>query len=198
MIGDTLDAGRITFNNTTYQANLLDSKPEFKDIWYVDYDDSTTPVTNVVYPTPFHLTSDGKKPDRQESLTADEITWWSNWVPTEFNRIHDEKHAAEAAVQRTADEELVAKFDNWQTNGNNKTTRDNLLIISDAYEMLDHLKSAGWSEWRQWLRDLPETSPDPLNIPFQDPPANANARVLKSFNNWKQRLGVAKGVKENL
>ena len=44
----------------------------------------------------------------------------------------------------------------------------------------------------------PSTSPDPLNIPFQDPPANANARVLKSFNNWKQRLGVAKGVKENL
>ena len=67
MIGDTLDAGRITFNNTTYQAYLLDSKPEFKDIWYVDYDDSTTPVTNIVYPTPFHLTSDGKKPDRQES-----------------------------------------------------------------------------------------------------------------------------------
>ena len=114
----------------------------------------------------------------------------------EYGDITAQKESAAAAVQRTADEELVAEFGDWTVN--NKVTRDNLLITSDAYEMLEHLKSAGWSDWRQWLRDLPNTNPDPLTIEFKNPPANANAAITRSFSNWKQRITFTKEIKEKL
>ena len=197
LIGANTSEGWIQSDGKSFGSlSLLGSKSEFDGIWKVEYDDSVTPVHNHVELTPLHLTPDNKKPTRAESLSDDEVTWWKNYVTTEVARLDQEKQAEVDALSRAQDQELVDRYSTW--NDNNRRTRDNLLITSDSYEMLTHLKSSGWSEWRQWLRDLPTTDPDVLNITFKDPPANANAMVLKSFNNWKQRIGVTKTAKENL
>ena len=197
LIGANTSEGWIQSDGKSFGSlSLLGSKSEFDGIWKVEYDDSVTPVHNHVELTPLHLTPDNKKPTRAESLSDDEVTWWKNYVTTEVARLDQEKQAEVDALSRANDQELVDRYSTW--NDNNRRTRDNLLITSDSYEMLTHLKSSGWSEWRQWLRDLPVTDPDVLNITFRDPPANANAMVLKSFNNWKQRIGVTKTAKENL
>ncbi len=197
LIGANTSEGWIQSDGKSFGSlSLLGSKSEFDGIWKVEYDDSVTPVHNHVELTPLHLTPDNKKPTRAESLSDDEVTWWKNYVTTEVARLDQEKQAEVDALSRANDQELVDRYSTW--NDNNRRTRDNLLITSDSYEMLTHLKSSGWSEWRQWLRDLPTTDPDVLNITFKDPPANANAMVLKSFNNWKQRIGVTKTAKENL
>lgn len=197
LIGANTSEGWIQSDGKSFGSlSLLGSKSEFDGIWKVEYDDSVTPVHNHVELTPLHLTPDNKKPTRAESLSDDEVTWWKNYVTTEVARLDQEKQAEVDALSRANDQELVDRYSTW--NDNNRRTRDNLLITSDSYEMLTHLKSPGWSEWRQWLRDLPTTDPDVLNITFKDPPANANAMVLKSFNNWKQRIGVTKTAKENL
>lgn len=197
LIGANTTEGLIQSDGKTFGSlPLLGSKSEFDGIWKVEYDDGVTPVHNHIELTPLHLTPDNKKPTRAESLSDDEVTWWKNYVTTEVARLDQEKQAEVDALSRANDQELVDRYSTW--NDNNRRTRDNLLITSDSYEMLTHLKSSGWSEWRQWLRDLPTTDPDVLNITFKDPPANANAMVLKSFNNWKQRIGVTKTAKENL
>ena len=198
LIGANSEEGWIISNGKTFgMLPLLGTKPEFDGIWKVEYDDNDpSKVHNHVELTPLNLTLDNIKPTRAESLSADEILWWKNYVTTEIARLDQEKQAEADAEQRANDQELVDRYSTW--NDNNRRTRDNLLITSDSYEMLTHLKSSGWSEWRQWLRDLPTTDPDVLNITFKDPPANANAMVLKSFNNWKQRIGVTKTAKENL
>ena len=198
LIGANSEEGWIISNGKTFgMLPLLGSKSEFDGIWKVEYDDNDpSKVRNHVELTPLNLTPDNIKPTRAESLSADEILWWKNYVTTELARLDQEKQAEAVAEQRANDQELVDKYSTW--NVNNRRTRDTLLINSDSYEMLTHLKSTGWSEWRQWLRDLPVTDPDVLDITFRDPPANANAMVLKSFENWKQRLGVAKTAKENL
>ena len=174
--------------------NLYGTKPEFDGIWAVEFDEDKG--LNYVELSPPELSPNGVRPTRAESLTATEITWWKNWTETTHNEETAKKLEAEQAQQRTADEELVAEFGDWTVN--NKVTRDNLLITSDAYEMLEHLKSEGWSDWRQWLRDLPTTNPDPLTIEFKEPPANANAAITRSFSNWKQRITLTKEVKEKL
>lgn len=197
LIGANTSEGWIQSDGKSFGSlSLLGSKSEFDGIWKVEYDDSVTPVHNHVELTPLHLTPDNKKPTRAVSLSDDEVIWWKNYVTTEVARLDQEEQAKADALSRASDQELVDRYSTW--NDNNRRTRDNLLITSDSYEMLTHLKSSGWSEWRQWLRDLPTTDPDVLNITFKDPPANANAMVLKSFNNWKQRIGVTKTAKENL
>ena len=198
LIGADTTEGWIQSDGKTFgMLPLLGSKSEFDGIWKVEYDDNDpSKVRNHVELTPLDLTPDNIKPTRAESLSDDEVTWWKNYVTTEVARLDQEEQVKADALSRANDQELVDKYGTW--NENNKRTRDSLLIHSDAYEMLTHLKSSGWSEWRQWLRDLPVTDPDVLDITFRDPPANANAMVLKSFENWKQRLGVAKTAKENL
>jgi len=198
LIGANSEEGWIISNGKTFgMLSLLGTKPEFDGIWKVEYDDNDpSKLHNHVELTPLNLTPDNIKPTRAETLSADEILWWKNYVTTEIARLDQEKQAEAVAEQRANDQELVDKYSTW--NVNNRRTRDTLLINSDSYEMLTHLKSTGWSEWRQWLRDLPVTDPDVLDITFRDPPTNANAMVLKSFENWKQRLGVAKTAKENL
>ena len=197
LIGANSEEGWIISNGKTFgMLPLLGSKSEFDGIWKVEYDDGVTPVHNHIELTPLHLTPDNTKPTRAESLSDDEVTWWKNYVTTEVARLDQEEQVKADALSRANDQELVDKYGTW--NENNKRTRDSLLIHSDAYEMLTHLKSSGWSEWRQWLRDLPETEPDPLTITFKEPPTNVNGIILKSFNNWKQRLGVTKTAKENL
>ena len=196
MIGSLPNDGFIMVDNKPAHGNLnlYGTKPEFEGVWLVEYDDDTN--LNYVELTPPDYAPNGVKPSREEKLTDTEITWWKNWVQYEYGDITAQKESAAAAVQRTADEELVAEFGDWTVN--NKVTRDNLLITSDAYEMLEHLKSAGWSDWRQWLRDLPNTNPDPLTIEFKNPPANANAAITRSFSNWKQRITFTKEIKEKL
>mgnify|MGYP001421514611 CR=1 FL=1 len=197
LIGANTEEGWIQTHDKTFgMLPLLGAHPEFDGIWKVEYDDTTGAVHNHVELTPLHLIADNTKPTRAETLSNDEIVWWKNYVTTEVARLDQEKQAEAAALSRANDQELVDKYSTW--NVNNKRTRDSLLINSDAYEMLTHLQSTGWHDWRQWLRDLPTTDPDVLSITFRDPPANANAMVLKSLNNWKQRLEVTKTAKENL
>tara|TARA_B100001778_G_scaffold75757_1_gene61023 strand:+ start:3974 stop:4582 length:609 start_codon:yes stop_codon:yes gene_type:complete len=197
LIGANTEEGWIQTHDKTFgMLPLLGAHPEFDGIWKVEYDDTTGAVHNHVELTPLHLIADNTKPTRAETLSDDEIVWWKNYVTTEVARLDQEKQAEAAALSRANDQELVDKYSTW--NVNNKRTRDSLLINSDAYEMLTHLQSTGWHDWRQWLRDLPTTDPDVLSITFRDPPANANAMVLKSLNNWKQRLEVTKTAKENL
>ena len=161
LIGADTTEGWIQSDGKTFgMLPLLGSKSEFDGIWKVEYDDGVTPVHNHIELTPLHLTPDNTKPTRAESLSDDEVTWWKNYVTTEVARLDQEEQVKADALSRANDQELVDKYGTW--NENNKRTRDSLLIHSDAYEMLTHLKSSGWSEWRQWLRDLPETEPDPL------------------------------------
>ena len=198
LIGANTEEGWIQTHDKTFgMLPLLGAHPEFDGIWKVEYDDNDpSKVHNHVELTPLHLRTDNTKPTRAETLSDDEIVWWKNYVTTEVARLDQEKQAEADALSRANDQELVDKYSTW--NVNNKRTRDSLLINSDAYEMLTHLQSAGWHDWRQWLRDLPTTDPDVLSMTFRDPPANANAMVLKSFDNWKQRLEVTKTAKENL
>tara|TARA_Y100001970_G_C13955700_1_gene710583 strand:+ start:252 stop:857 length:606 start_codon:yes stop_codon:yes gene_type:complete len=174
--------------------NFYGTKPEFDGIWKVEYDDDKG--LNYVELSPPEFSPNGVRPTRADSLTTTEITWWKDWVATIHNEETARKIEEEKVRQRAADEDLIAEFGDWTLN--NKVTRDNLLITSDAYEMLEHLKSEGWSDWRQWLRDLPDTNPDPLTIEFKEPPANANAAITRSFSNWKQRITFTKEVKEKL
>ena len=198
MIGHLPHEGFIMLDDKpTYGPfNLFGTLPEFEGIWMVDYDDTVNPVRNDVQLTPIEIATGGVKPDRATSLSATEITWWKNWVETTYQQESERRQAVEDAEQRAADESLISTFGDWTLN--NKATRDNLLINSDAYEMLEHLKSAGWSEWRQWLRDLPSTHPDPLTIEWKEPPSNVNSSVKRSFDNWKQRVTFTKEVKEKL
>ena len=197
LIGANTEEGWIQTHDKTFGSlPLLGTHPEFDGIWKVEYDDTTGAVHNHVELTPLHLRTDNTKPTRAETLSDDEIVWWKNYVTTEVARLDQEKQAEADALSRANDQELVDKYSTW--NVNNRRTRDNLLINSDSYEMLTHLQSTGWHDWRQWLRDLPATDPDVLSMTFRDPPANANAMVLKSFDNWKQRLEVTKTAKENL
>ncbi len=181
-------------NPTHGHLNLYGTKPEFDGVWMVEYDEAKG--LNYVELSPPEFSPNGVKPTRATSLTTTEITWWKDWVVTTHNEETARKIEEEKARQRAADEDLIAEFGDWTLN--NRVTRDNLLITSDAYEMLEHLKSEGWSDWRQWLRDLPNTNPDPLTIEFKEPPANANSSIRRSFSNWKQRITFTKEVKEKL
>ena len=68
-----------------------------------------------------------------------------------------------------------------------------MLTASDPYLLLSHLDSTGWEEWRQWVRDLPQTYDAPMNITtWSEPPANANDVVI---NNYSKFNATAKQLK---
>ena len=195
MLGDDPQDGFIILDDKppVGNLNLSGTKPEFENIWMVEYDDTITPVRNTLE---IKQRPDGSVPERDEFLSEDEIVWWKNWVVTEHDKALAEQEAEAVAQQRVADEELVAEFGVWDFN--NRCTRDNILGLSDAYETFDHLKTDEWIAWRQWLRELPTNNPDPLTITFQEPPSNVNSMIKRSWDNWKQRITLTKEVKEKL
>ena len=87
--------------------------------------------------------------------------------------------------QRRDDEEYMAPYIAWTPRS--KMSRDEMLTASDPYLLLSHLDSTGWEEWRQWVRDLPQTYDAPMNITtWSDPPANANDVVINNYSKFRR------------
>ena len=144
-------------------------------IWCMKYNDEIAPAVSNIE------TSDGDN----RPLTQEEITKYSALAETLYNECRDRVSAERAEEQRRDDEEYMAPYIAWTPRS--KMSRDEMLTASDPYLLLSHLDSTGWEEWRQWVRDLPQTYDAPMNITtWSEPPANANDVVTNNYGKFKR------------
>lgn len=181
MRGEGANDGQVAFNVDQLYINQ-DFSEDIEDyIWCMRYNDEIVPAVSVIE------TSDGDN----RSLTQEEVTKYSAIAETLYNKLRDQDLADRAAEQREDDEEYMAPYIAWTPRS--KMTRDEMLTASDPYLLLSHLDSSGWEEWRQWVRDLPQTYDAPMNITtWSEPPANANEIVTNDYNHFKRNCERAK------
>lgn len=202
IVGKERDDGLLTYGDNTFLHLPLieESAPEWKDIWAINYDDTVDPVLNDVEVTPPEALSDpsNNRPTRDLFMSPDEITFFNNWVETRATEQLGILQANADAEQTEQNELLLAKYGIWGIGHNNidsnRRNRDGLLMASDSYE-LPHLKTAEWDTFRQWLRNLPQTNPDPLTIQFPELPAGANQVLIIAYEKWRSRINKVIAIK---
>jgi len=175
MRGEGAQDGVVAFNSDECYINQDFSENIEDYIWCMKYNDEIAPAVSIVE------TSDGDN----RPLTQEEVTKYSALAETLYNECREHDLASIAAQQKKDDEEYMAPYIAWTPRS--KMSRDEMLTASDPYLLLSNLDSTGWEEWRQWVRDLPQTYDAPMNITtWNDPPANANDVVINNYSKFQR------------
>ena len=175
MRGNGAHDGVVAFNvdEPYYDEDFSEDIEDY--IWCMKYNDEIAPAVSNVE------TSDGDN----RALTQEEITKYSAIAERLYNEITERYAAEDAEEQKREDVEFMTPYLTWTTRA--KLYRDEILTASDPYLLLSHLDSTGWEEWRQWVRDLPQTYDAPMNITtWSEPPANANDVVINNYSKFKR------------
>ena len=175
MRGDGAHDGVVAFNvdEPYFDQDFSEDIEDY--VWCMKYNDEIAPAVSTIE------TSDGDN----RPLTQEELTKYSAIAERLYNEITERYAAADAEEQKREDVEFMTPYLTWTTRA--KLYRDEILTASDPYLLLSHLDSTGWEEWRQWVRDLPQTYDAPMNITtWIDPPANANDVVTNNYSKFKR------------
>ncbi len=201
IVGSEQGDGLLTYGANTFLHLPLveETDPEWNDIWAINYDDTVVPVLNDVEVSPPEAVADpsGGRPTRDLFLSADEITYFTNWVETKAASEIAVMQSNQDAITAEANDHILNKYKDWneyQGVDSNRMNRDLCLKESDCYE-LPHLKTAEWDTFRSWLRDLPTTNPDPLTINFVPLPVGANQILKRAYEAWRVRINQTIAIK---
>ena len=183
MRGNGAHDGVVAFNvdEPYYDEDFSEDIEDY--IWCMKYNDEIAPAVSNVE------TSDGDN----RALTQEEITKYSAIAERLYNEITERYAAEDAEEQKREDVEFMTPYLTWTTRA--KLYRDEILTVSDPYLLLSHLDSTGWEEWRQWVRDLPQTYDAPMNITtWSDPPANASDLVNTKYTKFRRNCETVKNL----
>ena len=184
MRGNGANDGVVSFGDNEYTYTKLDFSEDIDEqFWSIRYDDEVIPAINDAELSTMH----------HRPLDQEEINTLGVLAERLYNEAKDADDALRAEEQRLDDEKFFGPYKTWSLQS--KKSRDGLLSSSDPYILLSNLDDTGWEEWRQWVRDLPQTYDAPMKISsWIEPPTNANNIVVSAYNTFKRRCETSNNL----
>lgn len=196
IIGNDPTDGTLQFEDNTDVFIDMNLTEQFDSkVWAISYDDKLG-INHIEY----HLNGNPISHEDyglSDKLTLEEAARYYEWCRTKYDALKARVEAEKIIEQYESDKERYTPWLSWDYSSSPKLKRDNLLALSDPYILLANLDGTGWESWRQWIRNLPQAYPRPIDIVEWKPlPSNANTAITTAYESFQSRIAKAKELSE--